>query len=554
MQSAKRNGSPSRRSAKTAWGPEDFERETLMNEPGPQGSNSERERLYRDRLGLTTVYQPPDDADVALDIIFVHGFEGGSQSSWMSSWMPAGIQEVFCPATLLPSWDLPPWLPKSLWTDAIRIHTYGFRPYEPGKPSLDLTQLGRDLLSSLATLPSPPRHTSKITLVCERLGGLVAKAALYLSQQMSEWSLPTTIVSLIFFECLHWPRFSTENRSLYDILMSFTSQEELANQLYCRQSFISDFDRKLREREPDLRIFSIRHSLRSPKVHLENYRSLGVPNETSWRLDETSKKVGRALSRDAFDAIAKCLFQTAFQVHQEHKALDVVLGHETQRIRILQEYLLQEAGDLSDDHVRSLSEKRAPGTCRWLLEEDDFRQWHKGSPGREVLVIAGPLGMGKTYLAGFVVDHLREEGHATRTYSFPFDDDRKATPQACLLSLAYQEASVNRQFQQALIRMKLFNNRIDEMSTEALAAKLYEAGMFQQLNARTFLVIDGLDLCLDIDGLIRALFQFRRSCPNVWTLLFSDSSTTLSVERAILMPMRALNARYDVGAMLANHA
>ena len=61
-------------------------------------------------LGLTTLYEPGNDA--VLDLIFVHGLNGGSQSTWSK-----GGDANFWPRE---------WLPQDEAFQDVRIHSFGY--------------------------------------------------------------------------------------------------------------------------------------------------------------------------------------------------------------------------------------------------------------------------------------------------------------------------------------------------------------------------------------------------------------------------------------------
>lgn len=177
-----------------------------------------------------------------------------------------------------------------------------------------------------------------------------------------------------------------------------------------------------------------------------------------------------------------------------------------------------------------------------------------------MLWITGAAGWGKTHLASFVVDQLRDEGHAAHVYFFPFDDERKMTPEACLLSLAYQQASRSNTLQQGLAEEDLRQGhgtgtrKLKRIESEELWSRLRTRGILHDTADRLYLVIDGLDECTDPNTLLDILLS--------WTQLHETSLRILLLSRDVdmepmpdiqMLPMRAKNVRYDVGAMLNNY-
>lgn len=91
-------------------------------------------------LGLTTVYGAKLDEGVVADIVFVHGINGGSQSSWSKGNNPAH----FWPKT---------WLPLDAAFHDVRIHSFGY-PSAVGQESvLNITDFASALLAAVKDSP-----------------------------------------------------------------------------------------------------------------------------------------------------------------------------------------------------------------------------------------------------------------------------------------------------------------------------------------------------------------------------------------------------------------
>lgn len=150
-----------------------------------------------------------------------------------------------------------------------------------------------------------------------------------------------------------------------------------------------------------------------------------------------------------------------------------------------------------------------------------------------MLWITGAAGWGKTHLASFVVDQLRDEGHAAHVYFFPFDDERKMTPEACLLSLAYQQASRSNTLQQGLAEEDLRQGhgtgtrKLKRIESEELWSRLRTRGILHDTADRLYLVIDGLDECTDPNTLLDILLS--------WTQLHETSLRILLLSRDVDM-------------------
>lgn len=104
-------------------------RDTRDQDPhdGPKGA-----------LGLTTLYNPEEE--VVGDLIFVHGLDGGSQSTWTKN----GDTSLFWPKE---------WLPKDEAFRDVRIHTFGYASGIGHESVLNIPDFARSLLYSIHDSP-----------------------------------------------------------------------------------------------------------------------------------------------------------------------------------------------------------------------------------------------------------------------------------------------------------------------------------------------------------------------------------------------------------------
>lgn len=99
--------------------------------------------VSRGPLGLNTVYDPQVEHAVA-DLVFVHGLNGGSQSTWSKGNNPA----TFWPQE---------WLPKDEAFRDVRIHSFGY-PSGIGRDSImGLRDFAKLLLGSIKDSPAMDR-------------------------------------------------------------------------------------------------------------------------------------------------------------------------------------------------------------------------------------------------------------------------------------------------------------------------------------------------------------------------------------------------------------
>lgn len=89
-------------------------------------------------LGLTTLHHPTDC--VVSDLIFVHGLNGGSESTWSK-----GDENRFWPRY---------WLPQDTAFQDVRIHSFGYSSGLGHESVLNIQDFAASLLSSIQDSPT----------------------------------------------------------------------------------------------------------------------------------------------------------------------------------------------------------------------------------------------------------------------------------------------------------------------------------------------------------------------------------------------------------------
>ena len=95
-------------------------------------------------LNLTTLYKPVNNA-TAVDLVFVHGLNGGSYSTWSRGGNPAYM------------WPKE-WLPKDEAFQDVRIHTFGYSSGVNRDSILDIQDFAQTLLATIKDAPAIPRE------------------------------------------------------------------------------------------------------------------------------------------------------------------------------------------------------------------------------------------------------------------------------------------------------------------------------------------------------------------------------------------------------------
>ena len=77
---------------------------------------------------------------------------------------------------------------------------------------------------------------------------------------------------------------------------------------------------------------------------------------------------------------------------------------------------LKGSGELRDDELERLSEKRQEGTCEWIFKNPRFRAWKDDAHVEPVLWVKGIPGAGKTILSTYIIRCTQEEAGFTTAY------------------------------------------------------------------------------------------------------------------------------------------
>ncbi|CAG9981166.1 unnamed protein product [Clonostachys byssicola] len=141
-------------------------------------------------------------------------------------------------------------------------------------------------------------------------------------------------------------------------------------------------------------------------------------------------------------------------------------------------------------------EKRLPGTCNWIFDQQEFLDWEKkdiSGPTRPLLWIYGQAGFGKTVLCAQIVQKLIEQGDRPVAYFFfssNFDsrDDPYAALRSCVLQLSSNYP----------VAFEIACDKWSEMTDQSMASRLVIVQLLHQILEEIpwcTLVIDGLDEC-----------------------------------------------------------
>ena len=159
-------------------------------------------------------------------------------------------------------------------------------------------------------------------------------------------------------------------------------------------------------------------------------------------------------------------------------------------------FLTDPASDLGD--ILRQKGKRIPGSCEWLLRQDEFQRWIVDDDKLHVLWLLGAPGIGKTMVSSYVVEALQEKKEEASSAIFVFyfcndrNDNRRTTPaivRGLLVQLLREQPGL---FQAIEDDYKKLGKSIAE-NLSALFVALCR--LLRRTETRIYILVDALDEC-----------------------------------------------------------
>lgn len=211
---------------------------------------------------------------------------------------------------------------------------------------------------------------------------------------------------------------------------------------------------------------------------------------------------------------------------KEHKALKSKEQNRHAQAKYLERYL--DVSEKLEDDLVSVEDARMSGTCEWLPAKTSYLKWRSSdSDAPNILWIKGKPAAGKSILAGYVIDQLRNSKADCSYFFFKHGDKSKSRLSACLRSLAYQMACSSTQVLQVLSAMQIDNAKIDNENERTLWRKLFKESIFQTNLSSHFWVIDALDECSNYSSFFDSMLAQIDKSVNLRILITSRETPEL---------------------------
>ncbi|KAI0967043.1 NACHT and WD domain protein [Xylaria arbuscula] len=473
----------------------------------------------RGPFGLHLLHASPQPL---IHIVFVHGLRGGSFKTWRKGDDP----RLFWPQN---------WLPTEHDLRNASIHSFGYdSDWGSFNPSvLNVHDFGQTLYEEMRSSPYLRQDPdSPIIMIGHSMGGL----AYILAHQNSAKHQLAERIRCIFF--LATPHKGSEYASLLNRILKIsgitgiTSSREYITELtkgsISAQLINEDFARYA----SDLSIYSFYETLETVSFLIVDKDSAvlgpGFKNEIARYMNANHRGVCKfdspedpnylSLKHSLGSAVQEILNESIRSYKESSKL----------QLRELQAFL-EVSGFPDDSHDDKLE-----GSCRWLDERDDFREWRdsgidsssckEGSYTPAIYWLTASPGAGKTILAKHVLSQLANEKHAHAFWNFQVGKKALESLAHCLRSIAYQMAVQSSAIRIALLNLKQDGIVIDPEDIRAIWHSIFRTTIFQTPKVNTqFWVLDAIDECLGYPK----LFKFLKSIQPMFPLKIFFTSRKL---------------------------
>ncbi|TVY33066.1 Vegetative incompatibility protein HET-E-1 [Lachnellula subtilissima] len=512
------------------------------------GGSKNTERLAVDSkgpLGLNLLYAP---AEALVDFIFVHGLGGGSRKTWSKT----TSEEDFWPQE---------WLPEDLAFTNVRIHSFGYdSDWARGKVNiLNIHHFGKSLLGQISTLPCLRDADTPIVLIGHSMGGLIIKKAYNLARQSAACqSLANRVHSMYFLATPH--RGSDSAKLLSDILQFASISREYVAEL--KQDSVMTFA-TMSETSisgPFTRLFPSAWGIFSRIIVPPDSAVMGFRDENQMPMNANHRSICKfdSTADPNYQILRNSLETTVIKISNTVRTSQQELRHS--QLKDLENYL--GVLDNFDSDLTTAQEARLSGTCEWFSTKDTFLDWKNfGHLAPTVLWIGAKPAAGKSILAGYALDHLRNENGKCSFFFFKYGDKSKSRLGACLRSLAFQMACSDFVVRQKLLEMQRDNIKFDRDNEGTIWRKLFISGIFKTTISNHYWIIDALDECVNPRAFFDLILDNFESSVPLRVLITSritgdikESFKSLSPNRYQFQPISTADTLPDIKLLVQSKA
>ncbi|ROV88450.1 hypothetical protein VSDG_09242 [Cytospora chrysosperma] len=475
-------------------------------------------------LGLTTVHDPGPHRAAVADIIFVHGLNGGSQSTWSKG----NIASNFWPKAWLPMDDA--------FRQDVRVHSFGYPSGLSRESILNIRDFAKSLLAAVKDSPVIGRDgETGIIFIAHSMGGLVVKMAYILGHSYPEFqTVIDRVFSIVFLGTPHQGAAIARTLSrLVALVGARPFVEDLLPESPMLQAINEEFPRVAGK----LQLISFYEtrpmSVGGIKLLIveKNSAVMNLANERTTLLDADHRHVAMFSSptSPAYLTVRNALATLVSSRRDETHCLKQLVAQEDRHE--LNRFLA--IANAPDDDIMVHDSVRLPGSCEWLARKDYYLRW-KNSSKSNFLWIRGRPGAGKSVLAGHVVNDLRDCGLDCCFFFFKSSDNAKSNPNAFLRCMAWQMAMLHPGIMTEIKELvpEGTDAVIDQLEHHVVWRKLYLSRILKaQLDRPQFWVIDSIDESKASLDVMNFLVRIQESWP-VSILVTSRDPVELHLSKA----------------------
>ncbi|PWY95386.1 hypothetical protein BO94DRAFT_581717 [Aspergillus sclerotioniger CBS 115572] len=415
-------------------------------------------------------------------------------------WGPLGLNLLHEPAESRIDFVFPKkWLPKEPFFEHVRIHSFGYNSNwrERATSIVTIHDFGQALLGDIHTSPSfgDSADQTPIVLIGHSMGGL----SNLLSLVRGKGSKPYVESLFPYSEVIQ--TINDQFRHTYEgiqLWSFFETQPTILGLIVDKWSAVSEL--------PGEQI-----------SHLNADHS----NVCKFN-DPTDSDYGRL--RDAFTTAIKSIHALQLAIKASPETHD-----QEDLMRVISRFLgIVESPEI--DYENNI-EHRTDGSCSWLMKKESFLQWLDGKQPPKCYWLRGEPGSGKSIIAAYVIQHLKESNKDCAYFFFKDNSAEKSRIARLLCSLAYQMAATNQEIRKGLVEVCESNVTFNRRDERSIWRTLFTTKFLRtQLSRPQYWVIDALDECEKCSPLFSFLASVEASFP---LLVFFTSRPSLTIERLI---------------------
>ena len=425
--------------------------------------------------------------------------------------------------------------------DGARILTFGYNANwrGAGKAISSVTEFAKDLLYEMRFAKDEDGSNLElgsrpIIFIVHSMGGLVVKKAYLLGIHDDQYKgIIASISSMIFLSTPH--RGSDWAEVLNKVISAtFQSPKGFISDLNRNSVMLDELNEQFRHFVCNLSIWSFYETWATCIGHrkimiLEKDSSvLGYPSEISKPLQADHRGVCKYSSPNDSNYISvRNAIKSVVSTSLSNMGQKGTESSQAEEVAKLQALFCNCA--TTEDEYGILRRQWIPSTCTWFLQETEVVSWMEAAESSILWFNASP-GAGKSVLAAFMIDHLRDSGERCQYFFFKHSERHRSSVASAWKAIAVQAAKDIPIFRKKLCTVSADSLGLDSDDPHLIWRNVFENTLKLSGDQRMlYWVIDGLDECDAPKLLPECLQSIARLSLPVKVLVLSRSTHSISV-------------------------